>query len=83
MDVTLNIGQFLFASNFISRIRSMKGGHTGMTDLTTCTTSTFTRIELSIEVGSVSRFVLLSGQSPLLILFDLLDGFEESVSQLD
>jgi hypothetical protein len=51
-----------------------------MTDLTTCTTSTFTRIEFSIEVGSVSRFVLLSGQSSLLILFDLFDSLQETVN---
>jgi hypothetical protein len=79
----LNIGQFLFASDFISRIRSTRGKHTGMTDLTTCTTSTLTRIEFSIEVGSVSRFVLLSGQSPLLILFDLFDSLQETIDQLD
>jgi hypothetical protein len=51
-----------------------------MTDLTTCTTSTFTRVEFSVEVGSVSRFVLLPGESPLLILFDLFDGLEEPVN---
>jgi hypothetical protein len=53
-----------------------------MTNLTTCTTSTFTRVEFSIEVGSVSRLVLLPSQSPLLILFDLFDGLQETIDQL-
>jgi hypothetical protein len=53
-----------------------------MTDLATSPTSTFTRVEFSIEVGSVSRLVLLPSQSPLLVLLDLLDGLQETIDQL-
>lgn len=53
-----------------------------MTDLTACTTSTFTRIEFSVKVRSVSRFVLLPSQSPLLVLLDLFNSLQESVRQL-
>ena len=54
-----------------------------MTNLTTCTTSSFTRIEFSVEIGSVSRFVLLPGESPFLILFDLFDSLQKTIDQLD
>jgi hypothetical protein len=49
-----------------------------MTDLTTCSTSPFTGIQFSVKVGPASRLVLLSCQSPFLVLLDFIDGLHET-----